>query len=69
MVPVAIRCFIESESYVDCLCKVCKLQGDTDTLGAMSGCIAAAYYRETELDVYLLLKKYLDHELMSLVMA
>ncbi len=59
-VPVAIRCFIESKDYQSFLRKVYYINGDSDTIGAMGGGIAASFYHTTGLPEQELLKKYLD---------
>mgnify|MGYP002859577185 CR=1 FL=1 len=46
-VPVAIRCFLESENYESFLRNVISLYCDTDTLCAIGGCIAEEYYGGT----------------------
>lgn len=45
-VPLAIRCFYESENYEDCIRKAIKFGYDTDTQAAIAGSIAAAFYQE-----------------------
>ena len=45
-VPAAIITFLESNSYEDCLKLAISLGGDADTLGAISGPMAYAYYKE-----------------------
>lgn len=42
--PEAYECFLESESYEDCIRNVMYIGGDTDTLAAISGAIAEAYW-------------------------
>ena len=42
----AIICFLESKDYVDCLKLAISLGGDADTLAAIAGPMAYAYYRE-----------------------
>lgn len=42
--PEAFECFLESESYEDCLRNVVSIGGDTDTLGAIAGAIAEAFW-------------------------
>ena len=42
--PEAYECFLESESYEDCIRNVMYIGGDTDTLGAIAGAIAEAYW-------------------------
>lgn len=44
-VPAALICFLESKDYVDCLKLAISLGGDADTLGAISGPIAYAFYK------------------------
>lgn len=66
-VPVAIRCFLESEDYESFLRNVYSLNCDMDTLCAIGGGIAEEFYKGTGFDEEYLLKKYLDHELYKIV--
>ena len=59
-VPLAIRCFYESENYVDCIKKVLSMYCDADTVCAIAGGVAAAYYGATGVNEKELLQKYLD---------
>mgnify|MGYP000472306650 FL=1 len=61
-VPYAIKAFLEADSFEDAIRAAISLGGDTDTLGAMAGSIAALYYgipdaiaqkTQTYLDPYL----------------
>lgn len=45
-IPAALICFLESKDYVDCIKLAISLGGDADTLGAISGPMAYAFYRE-----------------------
>ncbi|MCH5239407.1 MAG: ADP-ribosylglycohydrolase family protein [Muribaculaceae bacterium] len=45
-VPESIICFLESKDYEDCVRLAVSMGGDTDTMGAIAGSIAAAYYGE-----------------------
>lgn len=45
-VPAAIISFLDSKDYVDCLKLAISLGGDADTLAAIAGPIAYAYYRK-----------------------
>ncbi len=45
-VPMAISCFVNSDSYEDCIWKAVQFGWDTDTQAAIAGSIAAAYYKE-----------------------
>lgn len=42
--PEAFECFLESESYEDCVRNVMYIGGDTDTLAAIAGAIAEAFW-------------------------
>jgi len=66
-VPVAIRCFLESEDYESFIRNVFSLRCDMDTLCAIGGGIAEEFYHGTGFDDKRLLKKYLDHRLYKLV--
>ena len=57
--PVAIRCFLESESWEDCIRNVFSMKCDTDTVGCIAGGIADAYYHGTGFDEKQILRKYL----------
>ena len=43
-VPVAIRAFLDSKDFVDCMRTAISLGGDSDTIAAMAGGIAEAFY-------------------------
>ncbi len=45
-VPESIICFLESVSYKDCIRMAISMGGDADTMAAIAGAIAAAYYGE-----------------------
>lgn len=45
-VPAALLSFLESINYLDAVHKAVSIGGDTDTLGSISGAIAAAYYND-----------------------
>lgn len=47
-VPVAILCFLESESYENCIKLAISMGGDADTLAAIAGSIAYPYYGEMQ---------------------
>ena len=44
-IPAALICFLESKDYIDCLKLAISLGGDADTLGAISGPMAYAFYK------------------------
>jgi len=64
-VPQAIKCFLESKSFEDAIRTAISLGGDSDTIAAITGAIAEAYYgvptniKETALS-------YLDEELRAI---
>ena len=43
-VPQAIEAFLESNSFEDCIRNAISIGGDSDTIAAMAGSIAGAYY-------------------------
>ena len=43
-VPESIICFLESDSYIDTIRNAISMGGDADTMAAISGSIASAYY-------------------------
>jgi len=43
-VPESIICFLDSDSFEDCIRNCISLGGDADTMGAIAGGIAEAYY-------------------------
>ena len=43
-VPHAITCFLEADSYEDAIRNAISLGGDGDTIAAMAGAIAEAYF-------------------------
>jgi poly(ADP-ribose) glycohydrolase ARH3 len=48
-VPAAIGAFVLTESFRDAVVLAVNLGGDTDTIGAMAGAIAGAYYGYSEI--------------------
>jgi len=59
-VPESIICFLDSTSFEDCIRNAISLGGDADTMGAIAGGIAEAYYgipKEIEEKVYTYLNK------------
>lgn len=62
-VPVAIRCFLDSEDYESFLRNVYSIPCDMDTLCAIGGGIAEEFYHGTGFDEEWLLKNYLVEDL------
>lgn len=57
--PLAIRCFFESDNWEDCIRNVMSVACDMDTVACIAGSIADAFYGTTGFDEIALLKKYL----------
>lgn len=66
-VPVAIRCFLESDDYDSFIRKVYSLKCDMDTLCAIGGGIAEEFYHGTGLNDGYLLGHYLNRQLHGIV--
>lgn len=64
-VPQALECFFESESFEDAIRIAISLGGDSDTIGAITGSIAEAYYGIPE-EIQSSALKYLDDYLISI---
>jgi type I restriction enzyme M protein len=43
-VPPALQCFFESENFEDAIRNAISIGGDSDTIGAITGAVAGAYY-------------------------
>ncbi len=43
-VPQALQCFFESDSFEDAIRNAISIGGDSDTIGAITGAVAGAYY-------------------------
>jgi len=65
-VPESIICFLDSDSFEDTIRNAISLGGDADTMGAIAGSIAEAYYgipKEIEEKIY----KYLPDEFIEIL--
>jgi ADP-ribosylglycohydrolase len=62
-VPVALRCFYESEDFHSFLVNVISLDCDTDTLAAIGGGIAEEYYKKTLENADEIIRKFLTPQL------
>lgn len=67
-VPQAIVAFLESESFEDAIRTAVSVGGDSDTLAAITGSIAEAYYNVPG-QMYKAARKYLDRRLDSVLRA
>ena len=65
-VPQAIKVFLESESFEDCIRLAISLGGDSDTIAAMAGSIAEQYYGIPE-EFKLKVRDYLDKDLLKIL--
>lgn len=68
-VPVAMRCFYESDSFETFMRNIFRLDCDSDTLGAIGGAVAEEYYHGVGFDAEPILKKYLDNRLYNILKA
>lgn len=50
-VPESIIAFLDSNDYEDCIRKAISIGGDSDTIAAMAGSIAEAYYKEIPFEI------------------
>jgi type I restriction enzyme M protein len=65
-VPQAIKAFLESRSFEDAIRNAISLGGDSDTLAAITGGIAEAYYGVPD-DLRTQAVEYLDDKLRSIL--
>ena len=67
-VPQAIEAFLESESFEDCIRNAISIGGDSDTIAAMAGSIAEAFYGIPE-ELIRSADRYLDDDLKEEIRA
>lgn len=65
-VPQAIECFLESNSFIDSIRNAISIGGDSDTIAAITGSIASAYYGIDE-ELINKAKEYLDDYLLNII--
>ena len=65
--PEAFECFLESDSYEDCLRNVMYIGGDTDTLGAIAGAIAEAFWGVPVSMILKIKEDYLPEEFVNVI--
>ena len=63
-VPEAITAFLESNDFEDAIRKAISLGGDSDTIGAITGSIAEAFYRDIPKVIVDKALSYLDQDLL-----
>ncbi len=66
-VPEAIIAFLESEDYIDSIRKAVSLGGDADTLAAITGSIAEAYYGGVPAEIVAEVRERLPVELWNII--
>ena len=65
-VPQALECFFESEDYEDAIRNAISIGGDSDTIGAICGGIAEAYYGLPD-EIKEKVRDYLDDDLLDII--
>lgn len=66
-VPQAIQCFLESESFEDAIRIAISLGGDSDTVAAIAGPIAEAFYKGVPTEIGEQAVSYLDENLQAIL--
>ena len=66
-VPPALQCFFESESFEDSIRNAISIGGDSDTIGAITGSVAEAYYGIPN-EIIEQAKTYIPEDLLQMVM-
>ena len=64
--PQAISCFIEGTDFEDCIRNAISIGGDSDTIAAVTGSLAEAYYGVSDV-LWKSASNYLDKNLLSIV--
>lgn len=65
-VPQAIRCFLDSTSFEDAIRNAISIDGDSDTIAAMTGSLAEAYYGVPD-RLRALAEEYLPEEMITVI--
>lgn len=65
-VPQAIICFLESKDFEDAIRNAISIGGDSDTIGAMTGALAEAYYGIPD-HIKITAKSYLPADMLTIV--
>lgn len=66
-VPQALQCFFESDSFEDAIRNAISIGGDSDTIGAITGAVAEAYYGIPD-EILEQTKTYIPEELLTKVL-
>lgn len=65
-VPQALQCFIESTDFEDAIRNAISIGGDSDTIAAITGAVAGAYYGVSD-EIKAAARKYVPDELLEIV--
>lgn len=65
-VPMALQAFVESETVIDAIRNAISIGGDSDTIAALAGGIAVAFYKETSYDIIIEILKRIPAKILSL---
>lgn len=68
-VPQSIIAFLDSKNYEDAIRLTVSLGGDADTMGAITGGIAAAFYKEIPDEIYTFTWEKLPNDMQAIVTA
>ncbi len=68
-VPQSIIAFLDSKNYEDAIRLTVSLGGDADTMGAITGGIAAAFYKEIPDEIYTFVWEKLPNDMQAIVTA
>jgi len=66
-VPPALQCFFESESFEDAIRNAISIGGDSDTIGAITGAVAEAFYGIPD-KILETTKTYIPEDLMQIIL-
>lgn len=64
--PMALQAFVESETVIDAIRNAVSIGGDCDTIAALAGGVAAAFYKETSYDFIIEILKRIPTNILSL---
>lgn len=65
-IPLALRCFYESQDYESCIRNAIETRCDRDTIACICGSIAESYYGNVGVDARSTLSRYLTDDLMNI---
>ena len=65
-VPPALQCFFESENFEDAIRNAISIGGDSDTIGAITGAVAGAYYGIPK-EMIETARKYVPDDLLTII--